>query len=628
MICKPHRPSRTLPWLRSVVTLGIAVMGSATAANTRAAPPQTIGTIDLDAQFNAFLDRAYEAQLSLSPQRETSEGASKANYGKLDDYRPVAALRALRLRESQVREMDRRFPRDRLGPQARVSADLFRRDLVSAREAMRWRAHEYTFTAIRAPTTDIPSFLINNHQVTSVADARAYISRLTDIERAMGEIAADYRNHVAHGVIEPKLVFAPALASARRVVTGAPFDDGPDSALWADFKAKVAKLDTDAATRQQLLDQGSAALRGPARRGYDRIIAELEAASRKATGDGGVARLPNGKAFYAWTVRDSTTTDLTPQQVHAIGLSELAKVRAEMEAVARSLGGRGTLRDFLAQMRADPKFHYPNTDAGREQYLADARAVLADATQRAPRFFDPVPNAPLEVRRIEKWREATAPVAFYADGSPDGSRPGIFYVNLRDLSQVLKTSLTGIACHEGVPGHHFQSAYSNAARDLPLFRRRAGYGAWAEGWGLYSEQLCKEMGVYKDGYSLFSRLSGDARRAARLVADTGVNAMGWSREQALAFLKANTLLSEDDAESEVARYLTVPGQATSYMIGKRKIIELRERMAAAFGADFDIRQFHAIVLGSGALPLDMLEQQVDDAIAAHRASVLQAQPRR
>lgn len=571
----------------------------------------------LDRSLTLFLDQAYEDQLRLSPQGLTREG-SRQDYGRLDDYRPAARHREVRMLERQVRYMERRFRRDRLGPQARISYDLFRQSLTEAREEERWRSDQYTFTAIRAPTTDIPSFLVNNHQIASVADARAYVSRLGEVERVMGEIAATYRGRVALGVIEPRFVFAPAIADARRIVTGAPFDDGPDSVLWADFKAKLARLDADPATKHRLQADAAAALRGPVLRGYRRIIAALQAAQARAVSDDGVERLPDGKAFYAWTVRRSTTTDLTPQQVHAIGLEELARVKTEMEAVAASLGGRGTLRDFLATIRSDPRFRYPNSDAGREQYLADARAVLDDVSRKAPDFFGLLPQAPLEVRAVEKWREATAPVAFYADGSPDGSRPGIFYVNLRDLSQVLKTSLTGIACHEGVPGHHFQGIYSNAAKGLPLFRRRAGYGAYGEGWGLYSEQLCKEMGVYKDGYSLFSRLSGDARRAARLIADTGVNAMGWSRAKALAFLKENTLLSDADAESEVARYLTAPGQATSYMIGKRKIVELRERMMAAMGPAFDIKAFHGIVLGGGSLPLDVLERQVDDYIAAHR----------
>jgi uncharacterized protein (DUF885 family) len=289
------------------------------------------------------------------------------------------------------------------------------------------------------------------------------------------------------------------------------------------------------------------------RRGYEAAIASLEAAASRATSDDGVWRLPQGKEYYAWAVRRSTTTLLSPDELHAIGLAELAKSRSMMTQIAGSLGGRGSLRDFLAQMRANPKLHYPNDDQGREQYLADARSVLDEVRRAAPGYFGQIPDAPLEVRAVERWREASAPVAFYDEGSADGKRPGIYYVNLRDLTQVLKSQLTGVTCHEGIPGHHFQWAYVTAAKDLPVFRRRAYYGAYSEGWGLYSEELCKEMGIYKDGYSLFSRLSGDALRAARIVVDTGVNAKGWSREQGLAFLMENTLLSEGAAQSEIAR---------------------------------------------------------------------------
>lgn len=573
----------------------------------------------LDTSLTDFLDRAFAEQLRLSPQAMTREG-SRELYDRLDDYGPTAAQRRLTLLERQVRAMERRFRRERLGLQARVSFDLFKRSLAEAKEEKRWRHARFTFTALGAPTTDIVTFLVNNHQVESLADAEAYVARLRDVERVMREVTRVHRENVANGIVEPEFIFAPAMTGTRKIITGAPFTHGPDSVLWADFKTKLGKIEGTSHAKGKLLGDASAALRGPFLRGYEQALASLEFASRQARGNGGVWRLPNGKDYYAWTVRRSTTTTLSPNQVHEIGLEELKTVRAEMEAIAASLGGGGTLRDFLARIRSDPRFHYPNNDAGREQYLADARTVLAEVWRKAPAYFGQLPEAPLEVRAVEKWREATAPVAFYSDGSPDGKRPGLFYVNLRDLSQVLKTSLTGIACHEGVPGHHFQSIYANSAQGLPIFRRRASYGAYSEGWGLYSEQLCKEMGVYKDGYSLFSRLSGDARRAARLVADTGLNAKAWTREQAIAFLKENTLLSDSDAESEVDRYLTAPGQATSYKIGQRKIVELRGKAAKALGASFDLREFHDVVLSGGSLPLDMLEERIDAYIAARRGA--------
>lgn len=613
---QPRQPSLAPLGLKGFLPAAAALLAAAVPASAgQPAPPASVErTAAVDAALTAFLDKAYAAQLRLSPQEMTRQGI-KRGYDRLDDYRPRAGEPRLRLHERQVREMERRFVRASLGSEARLHFDLFRRMLADAREEARWRGTRFSFTALRAPTTDIPVFLVNNHVIGSVADAEAYVSRLTDIERVMREVARDHDAKIARGVIEPRYLIAPAITAARRVVTGAPFTDGPDSILWADFKSKVAKLDVDPAAKARLLGQASAALRGPVLRGYEQAIASLEAASRLAASDDGVWRLPEGKDYYAWAVRRNTTTTLSPDELHAIGLAELEKSRADMARIAGSLGGKGSLRDFLARMRADPKLHYPNDDRGREQYLADARAVLDEVRRKAPGYFGQIPDAPLEVRAVERWREASAPVAFYNDGSADGKRPGIYYVNLRDLTQVLKSQLTGIACHEGIPGHHFQWAYVTAAKDLPVFRRRAYYGAYSEGWGLYSEELCKEMGVYKDGYSLFSRMSGDALRAARIVVDTGVNAKGWSRERGLAFLLENTLLSEGAAQSEIARYLTEPGQATSYKIGQRKLVELRAKAAEALGPAFDLRAFHDLVLGGGGLPLDVLEARVDAFIA-------------
>lgn len=607
-----------------VVAAAVLACSTAQASPQPVLPPAAAAAErPLDASLNQFLDQASAAQSRLSPQQPGDE-ADPANNSKLNDYTPAAGKRRLALLETQVREMEQRFDRAQLGVQGRISYDLFKRSLDEARMEDRWRGNRYVFTALGAPTTDLPTFFVNNHRVTSVADAEAYISRLREVERVMREVTDTHRDNISRGVIEPKFIFAPAITVARKVIGGAPFDNGPDSVLWADFKAKLNAIEVDPTTKARLLSEASDALRGPVRRGYEMAFASLEAASRKATTNDGVWRLPNGRDYYAWTVRRATTTNLTPDEVHAIGLEKLRKAQAEMTSVARSLGGKGTLREFLAGMRVDPRFRYPNTEAGREQYLADARAVIVDVERVAPAYFGEIPRAPLEVRAVEKWRQDTAPVAFY-DGAGSGSnRVGLYYVNLRDLTQVMKTSLTGITCHEAVPGHHFQGIFAKEAKDLPTFRRRAGYAAYGEGWGLYSEQLCKEMGVYKDGYSLFSRLSGDARRAARLVVDTGVNAKGWSRERALTFLKENTLMSDDDAESEVNRYLTSPGQATSYMIGQRKIVELRQKATAELGPAFDIREFHRALLGSGSLPLDVLEERID-AYIADRKSAAKAQ---
>ena len=378
----------------------------------------------------------------------------------------------------------------------------------------------------------------------------------------------------------------------------------------------AAALEADQATKDRLSSEGRAVLTGPYKAGFDTVLAALAEVQPLADSDAGVWRLPQGEAYYNARLQLSTTTDLTADQIHQIGLDEVARIQAEMEVIKAQVGFTGTLQDFFVFLKTDPRFQYPNTPEGKEQYLTDARGFIAQVMAAAPQWFSTLPKAALEVRAVEPFREATASIAFYNSPAPDGSRPGIYYVNLSDMTQVLKPQIEGISYHEGAPGHHFQIAYAQEIEGLPRFRRFGGYGAYAEGWGLYAEQLGKEMGFYQDPYSDFGRLSTELWRAVRLVTDTGLHAKRWSREQAMDYFRQNSLLSERDIEKEVERYITNPGQATSYKIGELKIEELRDRAKAALGDRFDIKDFHAVVMGSGSVPLDVLEDQVDGWIAA------------
>jgi uncharacterized protein (DUF885 family) len=572
-----------------------------------------------DQRLLTFLDAAFDEQLALSPTFQTQLGL-KTNYDKLDDYTPEADARSLALSERQLTDMRRQFDVNRLSPGGQVSYRLFEYDVEQSRRMARWRDYGFLFTANGSPAGQLPVFLINNHRVDTVSDAEAYVSRLRETERAGNEIAADFERRAAKGIVPPMFVFEPALSDARKVIVGAPFDSAADNPVWADFKTKVGKLEADAATKTRLLDEGRAALTGPFRRGIQRMIASLETVRPRATSNAGVWRLPEGGAYYTDQAWASTTTDLTPDQIHATGLSEVARIHGEREQIKRQVGFAGTLQQFFKHLKDDPRFEYPNTPAGREQYLADSRRYIAQVMERAPHYFHRLPKAPLEVRAVERWREATASVAFYNRGTPDSSRPGIYYVNLSDMTQVLKPQAEGIAYHEGAPGHHFQIAFAQEQGALPKFRRFGGYGAYVEGWGLYAERFGKEMGFYEDPYSDFGRLSLELWRAARLVTDTGLHAKRWSREQAMDYFRQNTLLSDLDIQREVDRYITNPGQATSYKIGQLKILELREKARQQLGARFDIRDFHDVVLGAGGLPLDVLEAQVDAYIAEKRAA--------
>lgn len=566
----------------------------------------------------SFLDQAFEEQLALSPQSQTYLGRT-TNYGQLDDYTAEADARALALAEQQLAEMRERFDPESLSESDRISFELFEDDVRRQRIGQKWRDHGFIFRANGGPTGSLPVFMINAHRVGSVEDAEAYVSRLREVERVGNEIAADFRARAEAGVVPPAFVFEPTIADARAVITGAPFGEGEDTPLWADIKEKVAGLDADEETKQRLLNEAEAALTGEFQAGYDAMIAALEEVQPMADSNDGVWRLPDGKDYYDVRVALSTTTELTADEIHQIGLEQIDRLRGEMDAIRQEVGFEGTLNEFIQHVKTDESFNYPNTEAGREEYLEDARAYIDQMMEAAPDWFGRLPKAPLEVRAVEEWREATASVAFYNRATPDGSRPGIFYVNLADMTEVLKPQVEGIAYHEGAPGHHFQVSIAQEQDGLPMFRRFGGYGAYSEGWGLYSERLGKEMGFYENPYSDFGRLGLEIWRAARLVTDTGLHAKEWSREEAIDYFKENTLVADLDIVKEVERYITNPGQATSYMIGQRKILDLREEARSELGDDFDIAQFHDTILSQGGLPLSVLEEQVRGWIAEEKA---------
>jgi uncharacterized protein (DUF885 family) len=570
-----------------------------------------------DARLLAFLDKAFDEGVALSPQTQTSLGL-KTQYDKLDDYTPAASDRALALLERQVREMKAQFAYGRLSPAGQLNYRLFETEVEQEREAHEWRWYGFAIRSNGTPAGQLPSFLINQHRIDSAEDARAYVARLVEVERVMGEIAARVRRQAQMGITPPKMVFAPARADARLIVKGAPFEAGEDSTVLADFRKKVAALKLSPSAEAELAGQASAALKGPFKRGYDTYFALLDEIEPKAKGNDGAWSLPRGEAYYDSQLRRITTTKLTADEIHRTGLAQVARIHGEMEQVKRRVGFAGTLQEFFVHMRTAPQFKYSNDQAGRDQFLADSRKAVALGMAQAPRFFRVLPKAALEVRPVEAWRQETASAAFYERPAPDGSRPGIYYVNLADMTQVPKPNVEAYAHHEGAPGHHFQIARAQELTGLPKFRRMGFYGAYIEGWGLYSERLAQEMGAYKDPYGEFGMLTAQLWRAIRMVVDTGLHAKRWSREQAVSYFRDNSPLSERDVNREVDRYINSPGQATSYMVGQLRISALREKAAKALGPKFDIRDFHEVILANGALPLDVLEAQVDGYISAQR----------
>jgi uncharacterized protein (DUF885 family) len=602
----------------AVLLLATAGIGNAQqdAPADRAAPS---GPQAEDARLNAFLDAAFDESTALQPQLLTQLG-SKQSYDRLNDYTDAGRQRRMALSERQLADLHARFDPARLSEAGRLSYRLFEEDVADDRRAFEFRWYGFPATNNGSPMGNIPVFLINNHRIDNVGDAEAYVARLRDVERAFGEIAANMRHQAELGIVPPAFNFAPVRADGQRILAGAPFADGPDTPVFADFKTKVGRLDIPQAEKDRLIAAARDALVGPFQRGYRTMLAAVDAIEPLAHGNNGAWSLPNGEAYYAQRLRQSTTTELSAEQIHQLGLAQVARIRAEMERIKTQVGFTGTLTEFFAHINQGAEFKYPNTAEGREQYLADARRYIGQVMDAAPRWFRRLPRAPLEVRAVEPFRQETAAVAFYNQPSPDGSRPGIFYVNLADMNQVLKPQIEAIAYHEGAPGHHFQIALQQELENIPKFRRFGGYGAYMEGWGLYAEGLGKEMGFYTDPISEFGMYSTQIWRAIRLVVDTGIHHHHWTREQAIDYFLANGLISRRDATREVERYFNSPGQATSYMIGQLKILELRDRARAALGDRFDIRDFHEVVLANGAVPLDVLESLVDAWIQQRRTS--------
>lgn len=601
----------------SVLALSAALLGAPAYAQAPKPAPAAAAQSE-DARLAAFFQEAFLESARLSPETLSQLGM-KERYGELGDYTKAGSDKALAVAEAQLARMKRDFDKAKLSESSKVSYDLFEKNVAVQRTFDKWYWQNYAVTSTGSGLDRIPVMLINVHRVDTVADAEAYLSRLKGVDRVGAEVAAEIDQRTAKGFLPPAFVFGRVIPDAQNQLKGAPFDGGPDHAVWADFKKKVAALKTDEATKARLLKDGEAALKTGWTGGYGRYIAALERMKAKASSVNGVWALPQGEAYYADLLSFFTTTPLTADQIHQVGLSEVARIRAEMETIKQKVGFKGSLNEFFTHLKTDAKYRYPNTDAGKQQYLADANAIIATyMATAANKQFSVLPKGALEVRAVEPFREKTASVAFYNVGTPDGSRPGIFYVNLSDMTQVFKPQLEAIAYHEGAPGHHFQIARALEQTDLPMFRRYAYQGAYQEGWGLYAEKLGKEAGFYQDPYNDFGRLSLEIWRAARLVLDTGIHAKRWSRDQAVQYMRDNTLNSERDIQSEIDRYFTTPGQATSYKIGQLRISELRAKAEKALGPKFDIRAFHEAVLAAGAIPLDVLEQRVDAYIAGAR----------
>jgi len=576
-------------------------------------------------RINAWFERKYEEKLQFSPMQLTYLGR-RDRYGELDDFSIEEEDRELAWQKASVDEMRAQFRYALLTPQARRSYDVWRDQYERAAAGVPYRYNGYPFEQMGGVQSELPTFLINFHEIASESDALAWISRASQIPRALDQMLTRAYESAQRGIRPPRFAYEGAIGQSRKVITGAPFDGEGDSALWADFTADVDALVTrgviDATRAGQLKDQARTVLVEQVRPAYQRLMAWLEADMNNAlvNSTGVSVTQPNGAPFYNYRVANMTTTHLSADAIHRIGLREVKRLRGEMVKIKDSVGFKGSLADFFRFIDTDPRFRFPNTDAGRKAYLDEATAAIDNIKKVLPDYFGVLPKADLVVRRVEAYRERDGGAQHYYPATPDGSRPGIYYVHMSDMNANPKTELEVIAYHEGLPGHHMQISIAQESKTLPTFRGQASYTAYVEGWGLYAEWLAQEMpGTYQDPYSQFGRLTSEMWRAVRLVVDTGLHTRGWTEQQAIDYFRANTSIPLATVTSEVRRYLIMPGQALAYKIGMLKIQELRARAEKKLGSRFDIRAFHDQVLGGGALPLDLLERSMDEWIAQQAA---------
>ncbi|PCI59806.1 MAG: DUF885 domain-containing protein [Kordiimonadales bacterium] len=575
------------------------------------------------ARLNAWFETQFETEVGFSPIQQTFLGR-KTNNDKIDDFSRAAGEKQLAWKGATVAEMKATFDYAKLTDDAKISWDIWEYQYESSRKANEFQTNGYIFEQMQAVQSFFPQLLIAIHRVENAADLEAYVSRIKASGRALDQLIVQSKENAAAGVRPPRFSFEFVISESKKIISGAPFGDGADSAVWADFQGKVAAqkeaggLDDGAA--EALLASGKAALLNEWKTAYEALIAwQEEDIANTSDIAAGVSTLPNGEAFYNERLANQTTTGLTADEIHNIGLAEVARLRAEMEGIRELVGFEGDLVAFFKELREkkdDPRYYFPNTDEGRQAYIDGATAAIDTIRGKLPEYFGLLPKGKLEVKRVEAFREQDGAAQHYSRGTPDGSRPGVYYAHLSDMTAMPKRELEVIAYHEGLPGHHMQIAIQQELEAVPTFRTQAGFTAYSEGWGLYSEKLAKEMsGTYADPYSEFGRLGSEIWRAIRLVLDTGLHSKGWTEEQAVKYFQENSAITDLQARSEVQRYMVLPGQATSYKIGMIKFLELRAKAETALGDAFDIRGFHDTVLGGGAMPLSILERRVDQWVA-------------
>lgn len=482
-----------------------------------------------------------------------------------------------------------------------------------------WMGHSaFVVNQINGPTIDMAGALQNSHPISNEQDAKNYLSRLEKFGAALKAVEQRFVSDAATGWIAPKVLLEKSLA----ILDGYASDEVTEHVLYKDFAKKLDGLkDLTPEAKQQYLTSAALLVQKQVQTGYQQLAAAVRAELPKARIESGIWAQPDGDKFYAYSVKQLGDTDLTPEQIHQIGLDEVARISQEMDSILKSEGYKdGTVGARMTALNGEARFLYEDSDAGRQQVLDDLNKYIAEINLRMPELFATKPPYPVEVRRIPVEIQDSAAGGQYSSPAIDGSKPGIYWINLRDIKANAKFDLKTLTYHEANPGHHWQVALNLAQEHLPLLRRVAPYNSYVEGWALYSELVAKEMGMYKDDpFGDLGRLKAELFRSVRLVVDTGMHAKKWTREQAIAYMAETTGTTESDVVSEIERYMAWPGQALGYKLGMLKIVELRSYAKEQLGDKFDIKAFHDLVLLGGAVPMSVLDTKVKNWVESQKA---------
>ncbi|NME67409.1 DUF885 domain-containing protein [Flammeovirga aprica] len=570
--------------------------------------------------LDIFFDSVFNADLEQNPEALTYRGDKRFN-DQWNDYSEKSFFKHLENKKNALRKANALkasdYSKDRV-----LSLELFKYELNLDLEGERFRHYDYTFNQMYGAQSNPASFLIGFHQIKSQKDAEDYISRVEKIPVMMEQQIQNALQSEKEGFVLPKFLFAKVLSDCNNLLEGKPISKSEKvHPIANDFYTKLEGIEMNDKDKKELIKKFDLAMTQQFAPTYNKLVKVLKEQEQRANNDAGVWRLKDGEEYYAYRLKKITSTNFTAEQIHQMGLREVARIHGEMKKIKEQVGFKGDLQEFFVFMKKDSQFYYPNTEDGKKAYLADATAIIDNMRKKLDELFITKPKAPIEVKKVEAFREKTAGKAFYNDPAVDGSRPGYYNANLYDMNQMPKYEMEALAYHEGIPGHHMQIALTKELKGLPEFRKEAHYTAYIEGWGLYAEFIPKELGFYSDPYSDFGRLAMELWRSCRLVVDTGIHAKKWTREEGIAYYVDNTPAAYGQCEKMVDRHIVMPGQATAYKIGMMKILDLKDKAKLEMEDQFDIRAFHEVVLCNGPLPLSILEKLVDEHIQKNTSTL-------